>query len=64
MHEWEFETNRLSFVENSLKCEIIRSPFGFLNDYRYIPEGNIYHGIDDSNVTLLRKPSIDPSYAE
>lgn len=64
MNIWEFEPNRLSFVENGLKCEIIRSPFGFLNAYIYIPEGNIYHGIDDLNLTLLLKPSVDISYAE
>jgi hypothetical protein len=52
--EWEFEPNQMSFNHNGLNCLILRNPtFGFLNAYVFLPESNIYHGVDYDQVNSL-----------
>lgn len=64
MNEWEIEPNKLNFIECGIRCEIIRSPFGFFNAYIYIPEYNIFHGIDELQLNQILRPSTEITYSE
>lgn len=52
--EWEIEPNQMTFNHNGLKCQLLRNPqFGFFNAYVFLPETNIYHGIDYDHIQSL-----------
>lgn len=64
MENYQFEPNYMTFEHNNIKCEIIRHEKGFLLGYIYIPQNNIYYGLDELLLNQTLKCREDITFAE
>lgn len=64
MKQWEVEPDSMSFEHMGLKCEIIRRPQGHLCGYVYLPESNIYYGIDEFELNTMLKTLEEITYSD
>lgn len=65
--EWDIEPNQMQFSYAGLNCLIERNNvFGFLNAYVFVPESNIYHGLDYDvlNNLFSKELSVEISFGD